>query len=241
MRLLELFTLHILPRNEEWDYAREFINLSEVLDDEKKETFLQTLDGLQEAKERDTQRAAELEKQKEEELERQRKQEEEEEKEEKRKLEEQQQRAAEAAASAAKSAPAPSTNGHRRISSEVDYGIDHSNPTGSVKTPRVAKSAIKSSSRSPESSKRMKKSEKRKPGALRQIFYLGSLLAAFLKRMAKSTTSSPASFIRVILLIAGIVMALGRPDIRERVRRITGSGWQKVRSTVGMGVKVSYI
>ncbi|EER25193.1 hypothetical protein CPC735_017960 [Coccidioides posadasii C735 delta SOWgp] len=239
VRLLELFTLHVLPRNGEWEYAREFLNLSEVLDDERKETFLQTLDGLQEAKERDAERAAELQKEKEEELERLRKQQEEEE-EARKILEEQQQRAAEAAA-AAKSAHESSTNGHRRVSSEVDYGIERSNPNGSLKTTRGTKSSIKSSSRSPEPSKQVKKSKKPKPGALRQVRHLGNLLIAFLKRMAKSMSSSPMFFLRAILLIMGVIMALGRPDIRERIRRLTGVGWQKVRGTVGMGVKVSYI
>ncbi|KZZ96303.1 peroxin-26-like protein [Ascosphaera apis ARSEF 7405] len=37
IRILELFTLHVLPRNNDWGYAREFIKLSDILDDEKKE------------------------------------------------------------------------------------------------------------------------------------------------------------------------------------------------------------
>ncbi|EEP80046.1 conserved hypothetical protein [Uncinocarpus reesii 1704] len=234
VRLVELFTLHVLPRNGEWEYAREFIRLNPVLDEEKKETFLQTLDGLQEAKERDSERAAELQKEKEEELERQRKQQEEEE-EARRKLEEQQQRAAEASA-AAKSAAGNPSIGHRRISSEVDYGIEQSNPNGSLKTPGITKPAIKPTSRS-ESSKQIKKSEKPKPGALRQVRHLGHLLVACLQRMAKSMSSSPMSFLRTILLMIGVIMALGRPDTRERLRRITGSGWEKIRATLGMGVK----
>ena len=51
IKLLELYTLHILPRNDEWDYAREFINMSEVLDDERKEAFLLALQSLKEEKE----------------------------------------------------------------------------------------------------------------------------------------------------------------------------------------------
>lgn len=54
VRIIELFTLHVLPRNEEWTYAKEFISLSEFLDDERKEVFLQTLEGLKEEKERVT-------------------------------------------------------------------------------------------------------------------------------------------------------------------------------------------
>ncbi|KAI1912574.1 hypothetical protein LOZ61_003225 [Ophidiomyces ophidiicola] len=245
VRLLELFTLHILPRNDEWDYAKEFINLSEVLDDERKETFLQTLDNLQQNKEQDAQRAAELQKEKEEELERQRRrQEEEEEEEAKRKLEEQQRQkeVQQQKRGAEVQATSDSTvNGHTRIASEVDYGIEHTNPNSHLKTPRGTKPAIKSYSRSPEPSKRSKKKEQSKPGALRQVQHLSSLLITLLKRMIKSMSSSPMFLLRVVLVVTGIIMALGRPDIRERIRRVTGSGWQKIRGTVGMGVKVSYI
>ena len=54
IKLLELYTLHVLPRNEEWDYAREFITMSEMLDEERKEAFLLALHSLKEEKE-DTQ------------------------------------------------------------------------------------------------------------------------------------------------------------------------------------------
>lgn len=47
IKILELYALHILPRNEEWEYAREFINMSKVLDEERREAFLQTLQSLQ--------------------------------------------------------------------------------------------------------------------------------------------------------------------------------------------------
>jgi hypothetical protein len=49
------------------------------------------------------------------------------------------------------------------------------------------------------------------------------------------------SIVRTLLFVLGILMAMSRQDVRDRVRRITGGAWQKIRSTVGMGVKVSYI
>ena len=54
VQIIELFTLHVLPKNGEWDYAAEFIRLSEVLDEERKELLLQTLDELKQEKERET-------------------------------------------------------------------------------------------------------------------------------------------------------------------------------------------
>src|SRR4051812_43837099 len=43
LKLLELYTLHVLPQNGEWDYARDFITMSEVLDDERRDAFLHAL------------------------------------------------------------------------------------------------------------------------------------------------------------------------------------------------------
>jgi ribosomal protein L32E len=73
LKLLELYTLHVLPRNEEWDYAREFISMSEVLDDERKEAFLLALHTLKEEKEEAEVREANLRQQQQEQMEQRRK------------------------------------------------------------------------------------------------------------------------------------------------------------------------
>ncbi|KAK0647317.1 hypothetical protein DIS24_g7817 [Lasiodiplodia hormozganensis] len=72
LKLLELYTLHVLPRNDEWEYAREFIGMSEVLDDERKEAFLLALHGLKEEQESAAMREAQLRQQQQEQLERRR-------------------------------------------------------------------------------------------------------------------------------------------------------------------------
>ena len=69
IKLLELYTLHVLPRNDEWDYAREFISMSEVLDDERKEAFLLALHSLKEEKEDAEKREEKLRQQQKEQLE----------------------------------------------------------------------------------------------------------------------------------------------------------------------------
>ena len=48
LKVLELYALHILPRNDEWEYAREFIQMNSVLDDERKQAFLIALHVLKE-------------------------------------------------------------------------------------------------------------------------------------------------------------------------------------------------
>ncbi|KAL2856884.1 hypothetical protein BJX68DRAFT_229648 [Aspergillus pseudodeflectus] len=231
VRLIELFTLHVLPRNEEWDYAREFINLSEVLDEERKEVFLQTLDGLKEEKEQGKLRAAALQREKDAELERQ--------------IQEAERQKAEDAAAAERAAQQKS---HKRSGSEVDYGIEKPHPNG---TARGKKSADKngsskagsSSSRtavSPPSSKNVKKAEKPETRA-RQSQALATVLRNLVQYLGKSISNNPLWFVRSLLFFLGLIFALNRPNVRERIRKIVGSGWQKVRGTVGMGVKVSYI
>ncbi|KAL4883468.1 hypothetical protein BJY04DRAFT_25970 [Aspergillus karnatakaensis] len=230
VRLIELFTLHVLPRNEEWDYAREFINLSEVLDDERKELFLQTLDGLKEEKEQGKLRAAALQREKDAELERQ--------------LQEAERQKAEESAAAER---ASQQKGHRRSGSEVDYGIEKTNPNGSIRGKKSAEkpgsSKAGSSSRgamSPPNSKNLKKSEKPETRA-RQSQALVTVLRNLVQYLGKSISNNPLSFVRSLLFLLGLLFALNKPNVRERIRRIAGSGWQKIRGTVGMGVKVSYI
>ena len=230
MRIIELFVLHVLPRNEEWEYAHEFVNLSEVLDEERKELFIQTLEGLKEEKERGELRAAELQRQKDMELERQR--------------DDERRRAEEEAAAAV---TPPRVNGHKRNTSEVDYGIEKGSPRSASKSKG---SGSKSSDKSPSgksttrtalssSSKNSKKQVKPEPQAKSKA--VANMLRNLFKHIIQSVSGNPLSIVRTLLFVLGILMAMSRQDVRERVRRITGSAWDKVKGTVGMGVKVSYI
>ncbi|KAJ5371280.1 uncharacterized protein N7496_007372 [Penicillium cataractarum] len=226
VRIIELFTLHVLPRNEEWEYAQEFINLSEVLDEERKELFLQTLEGLKEEKERGEMRAAELQRQKDAELERQRD-------DERRQAEEE-----------ATKAAAAQTNGHKRNTSEVDYGIEKGSPRSKAKGSKASDKPTpsgKSSSRTALSSNSKSAKKQVKPESRSQTRAAATMLRNIFKKIIQSVSGNPLSIARTLLFVLGILMAMSRQDVRERVRRITGSAWQKVKGTVGMGVKVSYI
>ena len=48
IKILELYTLHVLPRLSEWKYAKDFINMSEILDEDRRACFLQILEELEE-------------------------------------------------------------------------------------------------------------------------------------------------------------------------------------------------
>ncbi|KAJ5559007.1 peroxin-26 Pex26-Penicillium chrysogenum [Penicillium sp. DV-2018c] len=226
VKIIELFTLHVLPRNGEWEYSTEFINLSEVLDEERKDLFLQTLEGLREEKERGEMRAAELQRAKEEELERQ--------------LEEERREAEEAAAAAAR----PQPNGHKRNTSEVDYGIDKSRPHGSPKgkAPKATDKTPNGKSRtslSASSSKNVKKDKAEPRG--RQSRAVATGLRNLMRHIIQAVSGNPMSIVRTLLFVIGILTAMSQQGVRDRVRRITDSAWQKVKATAGMGVKVSYI
>lgn len=227
VKIIELFTLHVLPRNDEWEYSTEFINLSEVLDEERKELFLQTLEGLREEKERGEMRAAELQRAKDAELERQ--------------LEDERREAEEAAAATARA----QSNGHKRNTSEVDYGIEKTRPQGSPKG-KGAKSSDKlpngksRTSLSSSGSKNVKKQGKAEPHGRQNLAVVTAVRNLF-RHIIKTVSGNPMSIVRTLLFVIGILMAMSRQDVRDRVRRVTSGAWQKVKATAGMGVKVSYI
>ena len=46
---------------------------------------------------------------------------------------------------------------------------------------------------------------------------------------------------RLLMFLFAFLILASRRDIRVRLRRTLADGWDKVRRTVGMGVKVSYV
>lgn len=241
LKILELFTLHVLPRNEEWDFARSFINNSDILDDERRESFLQTLQELQEAIDTED-RAVELEFHGERDEESKRQQEEEERK-------------------RAHTAAEELRNGgvHRRSSSEVDYGIEKSHPSGTSTSVNAAESkpaAPKSRptpgpasgrtqfsppAETPKHRPVRKSPQSHSNDMLTQARQLVRALQSLVRNVTGAMTSNPTTLFRAFLVVLAILMAFSRQEVRERVRRIVGSSWDKIRRTVGMGVKVSYI
>ncbi len=248
LKLLELFTLHVLPRNEEWEYARSFINNSDILDDERRDAFLQTLQELQDAAEVED-RAEEIDfhRERDEELQRQHK-------------EDETRRAQKGATDTLRN---PEQNGgiHRRTSSEVDYGIEKSHPNGAPTSagqnstdqksaavkPRLSPSAANGRAQfSPPPKTPKHRHVRQSPQAksndmLAQARQLIRALQSIVRNMAGAMTGNPTVLFRTLLFLLAILMAFSRRDLRERARRIVGTSWDKIRGTVGMGVKVSYI
>lgn len=246
VQIIELFTLHVLPKNGEWDYAAEFIRLSEVLDEERKELLLQTLDELNQEKERGNQRAAELQREKEAELERLAKEQEEE-----------QRRRAQAEAEKAEQ---KTTSGHTRTKSgSIEKSSSQStgksrpvkgadkpasisdNIKSKTGTPRRTALTPSSSSSAPSTSKNF--GERGPPGTSmsRRVRVVYAVLRNIVRHIQNSVAGNPTALLRTILFMLGLMLAVSRQDVRARIQRLTNSSWEKIKGTVGMGVKVSYI
>lgn len=220
LKILELYSLHVLPANDEWDYAQQFIEMSDMLDEERKEAFLHALQSLKEEKDGTAQRARELEELREREIEEQRAAEEAKRKEEERREEE------------------------RRKAAEAE----RARPSSSVNAPPSRSAANgKSSQRQPPShpaskpSKPQKKVRTPPPNLYSRASSVLSNLQQMVLQASRNVTGNSMAMMRLLMFIIAFVLLLARRDLRERLKRAMGDGWTKVKQTVGMGVKVSYI
>lgn len=225
LKVLELYTLHVLPANEEWEYAQSFIEMNDTLDEERREEFLYALQNLKSEKDGTAQRERELKEQREREMEEQRREEEAKRAEQARKEEERRKAAEAERLNKASSKPEPSASFSK----------------AAAKQPQPNKPAIsaKNNRRPPT-----KKTPPNQPPA---TFYnrASSVLINFQRIMMQAGRSlSPTStmaMLRMLMFIAAFLTLVARQDLRMKVRRALGDGWDKIKGTVGMATKVSYI
>lgn len=218
--------MHILPRNREWDYAREFILLSDILEEESREGFLRNLASLQDEEANHHDREQSLQRERDQELERRRHQWE-------------LKRAEEVPARQNEPQAAPSAPNHQRLDSEKDYGIDSPKPLN-----KPTRSSPSKPSRIPPNSSSSPSSYKKHPqtlGIYKQGLVIMRAIQHLISTTRRSISKNPLSMLRFVLFLLGLIAALSRRGVRDRLRRLAGEGWGKVRRTVGMGVKVSYM
>jgi hypothetical protein len=214
-----------------------------VLDEGRREAFLSTLQVLRDEQKHAAELEADLQRERESQLERE-------------KLEAQKRAEEEAIAEKARVErrrieDAPATSTHKRTSSEIDYGIESTNPrptsrAESAKGGRkmVSKTGQSSSSRlpiSPRSAGAASKRTSTSSSLYQRTALIFSNVQKLILSLTQSATNSPMALIRTLMMIAAVLLVLGRKGVRERVRRVIDNSFQKVRQTVGMGVKVSYI
>ncbi|OTB18004.1 hypothetical protein K445DRAFT_9846 [Daldinia sp. EC12] len=224
VKILELYTLHVLLRNNEWDYAREFISSSAVLDEERRDAFLQALQSLQD-----------------EQLESERK-----EREEKQRQEEKLQKDIEEARrlraeNEARERRRLNEERAKREGTEVDYGIENTPSTPKARNKARSGSNGSALSRSSKPSSPKDKKVVARPSLTARAAMILSNLRNIIEQMSATFKANPILLMRLLAFIIGVIFMFGKRSIRERVRQILGTGWNKVKATAGMGVKVSYI
>lgn len=244
LKILEIYTLHVLPRNQEWEYAKEFISMSEVLDDDRREAFTQALQNIQDEKSFDSQREAQLQRQREQQLEDARRSDGETRRAQQAKMEQEESRNEQAAASQ---------------TSEHDFGIDrsrlgsgpqsHRNGSAPKDIPlHSARSAGPSGPSRPSAAHKSRSSaaaRRPKTHPPPTFYHRFSFLLAVMQRglivMGQNLRSHPMTLLRLVAFLVAFIMALARRDVRDRLARVRDSSWEKVKRTIGMGVKVSYV
>ncbi|KAB5558565.1 peroxin 26 [Coniochaeta sp. 2T2.1] len=239
VKILELYTLHVLLRNDEWDYAREFISMSSVLDDERREAFLQALQSLYEEQKESERREREEKVRQEAEL--------------RRDLEEARQLRAENEAIERKRVEEErARRAAAAASSEVDYGVEGTPSVAGSSTSRTSRGGGKrhargkSSAGSGAAGKLTAASKKGKaavapPSLGSRAAMVLSNVRTLIEHLGSSFSSNPLVLIRTLAFIIGFLLLLSRKNIRQRISRVLGNSWGKVKATAGMGVKVSYI
>ena len=238
LKLLELYTLHVLPRNGEWDYAREFISISALLDEERKEAFLQALQQLKEETEQDVQREEELKRERDREMEARRQE------------EERRKRQAEEDARRVRESRDVRNGGPARPGSRSETASRGSAGGGGSGEAAHANGKARPSSRpngvtrGPQSKQPAKKPGAQQPSSASIYKRASALFLALqtsLMELARNTTGNPMLLLRFLLFLIAFLGIVGRREVRERLTRVLAQAWEKLRRTVGMGVKVSYI
>ncbi|KAF2716782.1 hypothetical protein K431DRAFT_234628 [Polychaeton citri CBS 116435] len=186
LKILELYTLHVLPANGEWQYAQDFIDQSDALDYDRKEAFSNALQQLKEEKDGQTEKERVLVEQQQRELEQARREEEE-------------RQRVEAARQ------------HR----EEEEKKQRSAQQTSVQSPKQHKST-------PASTGGVAKASAMRPS--QGVF-----------------AASTAALLRLVMFMLAFLVILVRRDLRIKLRRVLEGTWTKIRQTIGMGVKVSYV
>ena len=231
IKIIEIYVLHVLPRNEEWQYARDFTSTSDILDEERKEAFLQALQALEANRDVGVSEGVLQGNQ----------------------YTQDQQEVREQGLNSTSS-----TEQSQRCEYKADTRVQLEDAKNRVVKIESINKAISTSGT--EVSKNLTRSSKTKhaknstssrpPSAVERsnttsMYTRGLATMAALQQLMMSVTQTmsnkPMVLLKAILFLVSIALALGRRDIRDRIRRMTGRGWDKIKETGAMGVKVSYI
>lgn len=224
LKILELYTLHVLPANGEWDYAWQFIDMNDMLDEERKEAFQHALQNLKEEKDGTAKRERELKEQREHEMEEQR-------------LE------------AERKAEEDRKEEERRKAAELEKQKASRSLNGTATTaPRPTATPTPSSSKHATPSRPSNKPQKKPPRSptpptlyRRASSMLTNIQQLVLQASRNLTSNNPMVLLRFLMFMVAFLLIIARRDLRLKLKRAIDTSWTKVKQTVGMGTKVSYI
>ncbi|KAI9665122.1 MAG: hypothetical protein M1831_002132 [Alyxoria varia] len=241
LKILEIYTLHVLPRNQDYAYAREFINMNEVLNEERKEAFIQALQSVQDEREFNSKKEAELQRQREQQVEDTRNRDHGTQKAQQARSKPQAVNHEEPFVSKAESEKWTKDN----LKSEVpkkQITKPSTNAHAVSKTFPQTGPAKRSAGANPDQGQSNRNGARRPPARLSKRFaLLFGVVQKGIMSMAQSLRAHPLKLIRMLALLIAFLMALSRRDLRDRLLEAQNKSWTKLKQTVGMGTKVSYI
>jgi len=228
LKILELYTLHVLPANEEWKYAQEFIEMSDSFDEERRETFLHALHSLKEEKDGTAQRERELQEQRQREMDEQR-------------MQEEAARADEARKTGERKKAAEAET-RRPVSAKPDSSVASSKAVNGHAEPTPSGGQHKPPPQSPPRPSRTgKKPPSPPPNLYRRASSMLNNLQHMILQASRNMTGNSMAMFRLLMFVVAFLVITSRRDLRLKVQRALEDGWVRVKRTVGMGVKVSYI
>ncbi|KAK0364759.1 hypothetical protein LTS16_019092 [Friedmanniomyces endolithicus] len=226
-KVLELYVLHVLPANGEWEYARQFVEMSETLDEERREAFLHALEELKGEKDGSAAKERELAERRDREMEEQRREEDARKAEQDAEIRRAEGREKERAAIVkANTLPTPSANGSSTSNKPAvpTAANGHQKPASTSRPPPKAQKS-KPPPSLPEPPANL---YRRASSVLLNVQHM--VLQA--SRNMGLGNGTYAAF-RFLMFMLAFVVVVARRDVRIRVKRLMEEGWVKDIATMG--------
>lgn len=224
--ILELFALHVLPRNGEYVYSEELICSSDAISGDQRESYLSALKMLKEEKEQGLLRGAELQRRENEEMKQQRRAQE--------RISEQ---------TSARQTKLNQIEPAREFSSE--YACEAAKTfNGEKPSSKFERQSVSSLTPRRYSHQQLGSQPSNMPtehGVIFRLLRFPRLFLSFFRSMRRYIKTDPIAFLNALLVIFGFLMAIRQPKFRSRLLSVLDVAFKKVKGTVGMGTRVSYI
>ncbi|KAI9833652.1 MAG: hypothetical protein M1826_006743 [Phylliscum demangeonii] len=231
--IVEIYAIHVLSRTEEWHRAREFISASDILDDDRRRSLLQIIQLLEAEKKRGPRQSngqrespstvkepAYLDTLAEEgSLTRHQN------------GLETNQGVARKESRQGLADPKELVNGHVLLPPEPSSSLSQ-HAAGPTRRTRPAQSSRLQSS---------EPSSPIPPIFVSQTTHIIKSLQRFVLSFTQTIKSNPLTLFRTILFIFALLLTFRSGVYQDRLRRMTATGWRKIKGTIGMGLKMSYV